>query len=327
MDTSHGTFVISHTSALELLRQPGFRWYLDQGRCDVPACPRWDPSVARVRMAQAANGCIGDLEEPLHITAGDDCRGRDSGCRIIHRHRGALPANSLIDAGFGVFCASPELCLVQLAGGIERTELLPLTMELCGTYRLGTDQTLYNQAPLTNVVTLRAFTSQAQVGSTHGAQRLLWVLRYAADGSASPRETAVHGLLCLPTRQGGYGLPLPHLNYPVETRDTRLETSRRTSYRFDLCWPSCKLALEYDSDEFHSNAAQLALDAEKRTVAQQLGYTVVSLTNSQLCSVDAMDELAKLLSAKMGHRLRIRTKGFAMKQYALRKTLLGPQHA
>lgn len=78
----------------------------------------------------------------------------------------------------------------------------------------------------------------------------------------------------------------------------------------------------FDSSEFHSDAVRLALDAEKRTTAQKLGYTVVSLTNGQLRNVDAMDELAAFLSAKLGRRFRIRAKGFALKQHVLRATLL-----
>lgn len=330
MDTAKGTFIISHSSALELFRHPGFRWYLEQGRRDVPAGVRWNVSASRVIGARDADGLIGRLTLPLHVTSCGDFRGRNSGLRVIHRHRGILPPSSLVALGKGLFVSSPELCMVQLASELTPVDLAVLVMELCGSYRMGQSGTLYGEPLLTDIATLQGFIQScrdAKRMNLHGVKRLDAVLGHIAAGSASPRETAVCLLLCLPTVWGGYGLPWPQVNYPLPVHASHLETLGRKSYRFDLCWPESKVALEYDSSEFHSDAVRLALDAEKRTTAQKLGYTVVSLTNGQLRNVDAMDELAAFLSAKLGRRFRIRAKGFALKQHVLRATLLDPASA
>lgn len=324
MDTTKGTFIISHSSALELFRQPGFRWYLEQGRRDAPVGPCWDISASRVLDARNTDGCVGQLTLPIHITAADDCRGRKSELRVVHRHGGCFPFQSLVSIGNGLFAASPELCLVQLASELSTIHLATMTMELCGSYRNGQYGTAYAEPSLTDIATVQSFIEACRNtpgASLHGVKKLDSVLRYVSDGSASPRETVVYLLLCLPTVWGGYGLPKACMNYSLPIPASQLETLGRKTYRFDLCWPESKIALEYDSAEFHSDAVRLALDAEKRTTAQKLGYTVVSLTNGQLCSVDAMDELAAFLCSKMGKRFRIRTKGFALKQCATRAAL------
>ena len=88
--------------------------------------------------------------------------------------------------------------------GIEK--LIQLGFELCGTYDT-TNGDVRECAPLTTVDRLDAFL--ASLGPMHGKKNASYALRYVANNSASPRETALAMLLCLPYRMGGYGIPMP----------------------------------------------------------------------------------------------------------------------
>mgnify|MGYP007055184147 FL=1 len=59
---------------------------------------------------------------------------------------------------------------------------------------------------MTTVERLRAFTEN--VGPVHGRKKAARALQYVMGDSASPRETALAMLLCLPYRLGGYGIEL-----------------------------------------------------------------------------------------------------------------------
>lgn len=52
------------------------------------------------------------------------------------------------------------------------------------------------------------------------------------------------------------------------------------------------------------------------------GVKVVSVTKGQLYDLRKMDNLARLVAAETGKEIRVRVKDYAMKQYALRKTVL-----
>lgn len=54
------------------------------------------------------------------------------------------------------------------------------------------------------------------------------------------------------------------------------------SLKPDFLWEQPKLVLEYDSDEFHLDAAQKSRDEARRRVFENLGYTVKCLTSDIL---------------------------------------------
>ena len=58
----------------------------------------------------------------------------------------------------------------------------------------------------------RSAVSFPATAGIYGARRAARYARYVQDCSASPMETNLFLLLCLPTSEGGYGLPLPELN-------------------------------------------------------------------------------------------------------------------
>lgn len=132
---------------------------------------------------------------------------------------------------------------------------------------------------------------------------------YLIKGSASPMESLLSMLLCLPPSLGGFGLPRPELNYPIETNEGSVAMRR-----CDLCWPDQRFALEYDSDTFHSDASKLHLDSSRRSALEKAGIHVVSVTKNQVFDRGQLFNLATIASKRLGKRLSPTPFNFAQKQ-------------
>lgn len=75
-------------------------------------------------------------------------------------------------------------------------------------------------------------------------------------------ETKIALLLSLPTSMGGYGIPQPDLNAQVTHSFSGARHPER--FRCDLYWPTVKLALEYDSHQYHASSEKVVLDSTRR---------------------------------------------------------------
>ena len=149
-------------------------------------------------------------------------------------------------------------------------------------------------------------------------------LRFIAPGSASPMETCMVMLLCLPLRLGGYNLPKPQMNREVRPkRRGRLAPGDRQCF-CDLVWHAARVALEYDSSEFHG-PRQAADDARRRSVLLNRGFTVVSVTSGSARNLIELDRVAQILRTRLGVRLRSGQPSWRARQHVLHGMLLENQ--
>lgn len=234
---------------------------------------------------------------PQHYTAEDSVR--------PHKTVTPLPRKSVMRLSEHVCFASPELAFMQEASlSRDWFALLQLCFELCGTYQTKSTAPMngYQVPALTSVSSLRSFANRNH--SLRGARRVLRLLPYVADASASPRETQLALLLGLPTRYGGYGLGMPHMNYELETTEAARSLTGKWSFRCDLCWPAAKLDVEYQSTEMHSGEVQRLSDSRRAHALEAMGWQTVWITNNELLSCNAMDTIATTLFKKIGKRQR-----------------------
>lgn len=165
------------------------------------------PKMQEIRSVDFSS--LGIVTDPVVLIA-KDARAR----RIVKGVRfrvwsECVTSGSFVKVSHGVFVASPEACFAQMAGELSFEQLVKLGMELCGSYALSSraDAGFLFREPLTSVRRLRCYLEKAS--GMNGAKRARASLSYVLDGSASPAETNLVMLLCLSTRRGGYGLPLP----------------------------------------------------------------------------------------------------------------------
>lgn len=213
--------------------------------------------------------------------------------------------------GLRVSCL--EHTLMQASTKMELIPFLKLCYQLCGTYEIDNDGMHDKLAPLTSVAQCQQFLEGYPC--FRGSKPFRKALRYLSDNSASPRETVVALLLTLPHSRGGYGLPMPMLNMKVPVKGRLLKP--------DLYWENSKVGIEYDSNDWHTNAYSIARDARRKNEFTFSNYKMLTLTNQQLEKVNEMDLFAQRLARLLDVRLRIRRSDFEQKQYLLRVALLG----
>lgn len=241
----------------------------------------------------------------------------------------AMPSHSFVRLGDWAYVPTPELTFLLMAHYLDLHELVMLGMELCGHYRLvgapthralDTNRTLYGRASLTSPQRIAALLER--MDGTTGLSRAKRALEYVAAGSASPMETALYLLLCLPRKLGGYGLPRPQLNA------RRRVTSRAGSLTLsktlvpDLFWPNKRLDLEYDSEEFHASSDALQKGARRALALRVMGVEVISVTKEVLYDKDAFDALARIVAKAVGGRVRKPTEAAELQRGLLRSAVL-----
>ena len=270
-------------------------------------------------------GIAPHLSEPVHALLPSS--------RHVHKLKAAschicspkgLPAGAFVDIGGGNAVASPELTLLLLAQTHSPASLLKVAFEFCGSHvpAFGSWATQYKLHALTNAERIASFLGNT---SRHrGMHALDSVLPYLLDGSASPRETAIALLLCLPEHLGGYGICLPKLNHRVNMPSKARKASSGSFYVLDLYWPQYAFAIEYDSDEFHEIRPSITHDAAKRNALSYMGITVATVTNEQVKSWDAFDKVAHLVAKATEKRIRSRAQRYNLydRREALRRELL-----
>lgn len=200
-------------------------------------------------------------------------------------------------------------------------ECIALGFELCGHYSWkGTDAIEFELPACTTPSKIKRYLDRLS-GVRH-RRRALRNLRHVCPNSASPRETQLALFLSLPRRYGGYGLEKPVLNRPINVG--ALTSSRwKTDLRWaDISWEGKRVAVEYDSSQFHSSVEKLERDAKRRTLLQAAGYHVVVVTNDQFKHIGEMDRIAITLNRLMGIRRRVRAKEHERKKHDLHAALM-----
>ena len=130
-------------------------------------------------------------------------------------------------------------------------------------------------------------------------------------------------LFHLPCGLGGFGIPAPHLNYVIP-RPTR--HASRIDQRYLVCdayWPEARLDVEYDSTAYHTGSERIAHDSRRRDALALLGVDVITVTAAQIHDTRAFENVAYLVSRKLGHRIRAdATRNWAARHAELREILL-----
>lgn len=239
-----------------------------------------------------------------------------------HTRSTPLPDRSFYQLEQGVYVASPELCLLQLASTLTEPQAVKLAMEMCGSYAIDVhddEMGFAKRPPLTDAAKLSAYA--ARLHKPGGGAKALRHLRYIADNSASPRETALCMLLCMPPRFGGYGIALPELNRRIELTPREQLAVGVHHFDCDLYWPGSRVAVEYDSAQFHAAHEKQERDAIRRNMLQYKGVHVITATRLQVNSEAQFDKLAIQVARKVGKRLRAPAKEHVAERAKLRKTL------
>lgn len=222
---------------------------------------------------------------------------------------GKHPSRSFYKIAQDLYISTPEAAFLQLGKESSLIQLITIGYELCGSYGLSaqSDSGFLRREPRSNPQFIERYLEKCN--GIHGVKAAKRASSYIAKGSASPMESLLSMLLCLPPSLGGFGLPRPELNFPIETNEGGI-----VMRRCDLYWPNQRFALEYDSDTFHSDASKLHLDSSRRSTLEKAGVHVVSVTKNQVFDRGQLFNLATIVSKRLGKRLSPTPFNFSQKQ-------------
>ena len=240
-----------------------------------------------------------------------------------HKQSTLLPHHALYPLWDGVFVVSPELCLVQMCQSLSFAGALELAMEFCGTYAVRPDSDESMAKRDYQLVEADAF--RRHVESWKGIRGIpvaRHIAKYLVGGSASPMETKLYMLLCLPLQYGGYNLGHPELNPELDLDQEEREIIRRGKVKPDMLWRNEHLVVEYDG-EYHDDPMQARYDALRKTILEGKGFTVIQVKRYQLYNPLAFDKFASTLASLLGVRHRPATLKHQFAREELRAQLLG----
>ncbi len=299
------TILLSHATALEFYRRvktrPSRAFAFPHAVDGVEnAVPR---SCRDVMELLERNG-LGRLSLPIHLMATKPDVRRRYADTVCHVYQRGLPERSFLRVTNGIAVASPELCFVRAASSLPLAKLLKLGYEACGSYALtsGSEAGFVNRQPVTTVKALSAYI--ATCGRMNGCKRSERALSYLLDNAASPMETISAMLLCLPCRHGGQGLPPGELNGIVQSDAFARSLTGKSHMRADILWREAHLAVEYDSDRYHTGSDRIAEDASRRAALAHLGYETVTITRQHVLDMRRFNAISELLARRLGVRRR-----------------------
>lgn len=257
---------------------------------------------------------------PIHLQIADASESRHSEY-FDYTCCSQLPPRSLVRVSADTYVVSPELCFVEMARHISLEQAVMLGYEICGIYILSDEERAPRKQPLIPLEMLQSYLESAS--GLYGVRNARRAVRYVVEGSASPKETQVIILLCLPKMYGGFGLPFPQMNAKVEFGERAKRLSGKSHYSLDLYWPQAGLAVEYESDLHHTASHRIALDSQRRDVLTTMLPTYISITKEQLYDVLKFQKIAKVIAGHLKHRLRIDDPAFLERHMRLRAQLFG----
>ena len=292
---------ISHDSALHFWRTNPPAYILEGADRNIRVLRRCPTSDVEVRDFGLSELEFGPRPIDVLVPPGAPC---PRSILRYHEQKTQLPPRSLYPLRDGIHLVSPALCFVEKCASLPFIEALELGMELCGTYALRPDET-NDYSPrnyqLTSVLSLNRKTKGWQ--GIHGLKKARVVVLYLADGAASPMETKVYLLLCLPQKYGGFNIEKPEINVEMQLTEEERRILRQLKVKPDFFWRDAKLIVEYDG-EYHNDPVQAAKDAKRNVLLESLGYTVVSIKKQQVYDPLAFDNFASMVAEKTGRRIR-----------------------
>lgn len=235
---------------------------------------------------------------PLHVQVGAAKQLRRSTTCITSRSAlDYAPGSFFKVAGIKdapeIYVATPPRCFLDQAAQGSLLETIRLGYELCGSYLLDTSSERgFRESPGITRTTANSLLQYAtNIAACSGVRCARRAGAYVLDNSASPRETDVAMQLFLPPLLGGFGFPKAQLNAPMKRSDGSLICSASAygqPLRADFYWEKQRVAVEYDSDNFHTGSQRISHDAARRNLLTDGDITVFTLTNNQFKNWNSM---------------------------------------
>ena len=250
-----------------------------------------------------------------------DAQSRGKANQVTYRIWNGPESGTFAKISSHCFIATPPACYCMLAQSLSKESastqnkvllLAEYGCMLCGTYAFNsaTGEMTYGISPLTSKTALGRYLERTQ--RFRGKALAAKALKIIVDNSASPMESKLAIALSAPASLGGSALPSPTMNKKIEIPPSLTHAIRKSHYCCDLFWPGKPaVVLEYDSMQFHTGKERIAQDTLRRNNLSELGLKIIGATQTQVGSIENLDNLTRLVAKSIGARKRISRDGYA----------------
>lgn len=184
--------------------------------------------------------------------------------------------NSFLKYNDNIYIPAPPLLFYQLATIMPFEQLLQTGLEMCGTYSISESAVngyVYNIPPLTTALKIKTYITN--LNKRHKnlpcIRKALQASSLLIDNCASPQESNLYIKLCAPRNMGGYEISNLKANCQIKLSEQAREILKHPTIKPDLCNKKTKIAIEYDSNEFHDNTGQNTKDKLRADALQHDG--------------------------------------------------------
>lgn len=297
------SILLSHTTALEVLRSPSLRNQLArQERC-VATAPAVRPTTDEL---SALAEQLPNLSFPLHSLVSPAVNRRPGEHSKLHSSELILPADSAIELAPGLLCASPEHLVVQMAPLLTHLELIFLLGELLGIYAIAPDLEdgmFKRREALTTPELVRRHL--ALLGAAPGTAKVERALAVACVNSGSPYETRLSMRVGLKPALGGCHLHVLSMNEPLEVN--RIVSQLGTGIRKPDVFlgathegaPFAGVAFDYHG-KIHEKPEQITSDLGRQNELLGINFKIYTFDKSLYDNLDYFDGIIRLARRDLG---------------------------
>lgn len=217
---------IGHRTALAYWRTHDRNWAQPISR----AAPQENNSPYYAQMDTGILWKFGIDKKPVSILVSCKANMRKSQNLSPRIWSGKHPSRSFYKITQDLYISTPEATFLQLGKELSLIQLITVGYELCGSYGLSVQSSsgFLRREPRSNPQLIERYLEKCE--GIHGVKAAKRASSYLIKGSASPMESLLSMLLCLPPSLGGFGLPRPELNYPIETNEGSVAIRRCDVY-------------------------------------------------------------------------------------------------
>lgn len=292
--------ILSHITALELIRQP----YFPSRLASSASCPTRMPRRSELVELVSANPQLKNATLPLHVLVGPNCPRNRTKLVCPHVFSAAPPSGSFVSLAPGIRCVSPLLLTVLMAPHLTHNELVLLLAELLGVYAVNPSAgkgLVQRVRPLISPDQLRAFLDE--LGPARGTAMVRAALDETPVGAASPMEAKLYIRSTRGFSKGGY-----HFG------GSRPQRPRRDPIPFR------GVAFDYHGD-WHTDPEQVKRDTRRGNELLAGGIKSYVLWKKDYDNLDYMDSIMERARRDLGLAPRKLSRARAAKERRARKEL------
>lgn len=227
----------------------------------------------------------------------------------VHSCKLQLPRGAVVKRNGG-YVSSPELVFLELACELDIHRLILLGLQLCAHSPGKVSEALSTKRRLTSFL--------EKTPRLRGNKKARRALKYVENGSGSIMESLLFMTLTLPHSYGGFGLTGASFNHQIPLNKESVKLLRQKHCYTDLYYAKKKIAIEYNSNQYHETPSARKKDAIRSAAIQQQGITIVHLNTNQLYDEFTFNEFVTHLAKNLKKRIRIRSKEYTTEYANLR---------